>query len=108
MLVQSPGVDFAVGRSLGADCFPAEKYRALLEVSRIVSSHENLPELFHDLAGQLHRLLNFCYLSVLLHDPQRDVMRVHTLETSAPRWSRERNSPWMGRFPPGHGSNRKP
>ena len=85
MLVQSPGVDFAVGRSLGADCFPAEKYRALLEVSRIVSSHENLPELFHDLAGQLHRLLNFCYLSVLLHDPQRNVMRVHTLETSAPR-----------------------
>ncbi len=62
-----------------------EKYRALLEISRIIASHENLPELFRDLAGRLHGLLNFCYLSVVLHDPVRNVMRLRTLETSAPK-----------------------
>ena len=62
-----------------------EKWRALLEVSRIVVSHDNLPELLHDLAGELRGLLNFCYLSVVLHDPVRNVMRLHTLETPAPK-----------------------
>ena len=64
---------------------PGEKYRTLLAVSRSIASHENLTELFHDLAGQLRGLLNFCYLSVVLHDPVRSVMRLHTLETSAPK-----------------------
>jgi formate hydrogenlyase transcriptional activator len=62
-----------------------EKWRALLEVSRIIVSQENLSELLHDLAGQLHGLLNFCYLSVVLHDPDRNVMRLHTLQTPAPK-----------------------
>jgi formate hydrogenlyase transcriptional activator len=62
-----------------------EKYVALLEVSRVIASHENLTELFHDLAGQLHGLLNFRYLSVVLHDSERNVMWLHTLETGAPK-----------------------
>ena len=62
-----------------------EKWRALLEVSRIIVSQENLSELLHDLAGRLHSLLDFCYLSVVLHDPARNVMRLHTLETPAPK-----------------------
>jgi len=62
-----------------------EKWRVLLQVSRIIVSQENLSELLHDLAGQLHGLLNFRYLSVVLHDPARNVMRLHTLETPAPK-----------------------
>ena len=64
---------------------PGEKYRALLEISRIIASHENLTELFRDLAGRLHGLLNFRYLSVVLYDPARNVMRLRTLETSVPK-----------------------
>jgi formate hydrogenlyase transcriptional activator len=60
-----------------------EKWRALLEVSRIITSHENLSELLHDLAGQLHGILDFRYLSIVLHDPVRNVMRLHTLESCA-------------------------
>ena len=62
-----------------------DKWRTLLDVSRIIVSHENLSELLHDLAGELHGLLSFCYLSIVLHDPARNVMRLHTLETPAPK-----------------------
>ncbi|HVP50795.1 MAG TPA: sigma 54-interacting transcriptional regulator [Terriglobales bacterium] len=62
-----------------------EKWRALLEVSRIIATHKNLSELLHNLAGQLHGLLDFGYLSVVLHDPARNVMRLHTLESSVPK-----------------------
>jgi formate hydrogenlyase transcriptional activator len=62
-----------------------EKWRALLEVSRLIVTHENLSELLHNLAGQLHGLLDFGYLSVVLHDPARNVMRLHTLESSVPK-----------------------
>ena len=85
VLVQSLGVDLAPDRIPESVHFLAEKYRALLEISRIIASHENLPELFHDLAGRLRALLNFCYLSVVLHDPARNVMRLHTLETRVPK-----------------------
>jgi formate hydrogenlyase transcriptional activator len=59
---------------------PAEPYLALIEVSRIIASQRTLSDLFHDLAAHLHRLLNFHYLSVVLHDPVHDVMRTHILE----------------------------
>ena len=62
-----------------------EKWHALLEVSRAIVSQENLSELLHDLAGRLRSLLDFCYLSVVLHDPARNVMRLHTLETPVPK-----------------------
>ena len=40
----------AVDETTGVNRCP-EKWRALLEVSRIIVSHENLTELLHDLAG---------------------------------------------------------
>src|SRR5881296_1085980 len=59
----------------------AEQYQALLEVSEAIAVHRDLPSLFHDLVQRLHHVVNFEYMRMLLHDPERDVMRLHTLET---------------------------
>src|SRR5262245_32457364 len=61
-----------------------DQYQALLEVTESIASHRDLSELFHDLTQPLRNLLHFDYLSVRLHDPQRNVMRIHILEKSAP------------------------
>ena len=58
----------------------AEQYQALLEVSEAIAVHRDLPSLFHDLVQRLHHVVNFEYMRLLLHDPERDVMRLHTLE----------------------------
>src|SRR5580704_14096722 len=57
------------------------RYRALLEVSSAITSHRTLEELFSDLAHRLHPIVDFNYLSVLLYDSARNVMRVHILES---------------------------
>lgn len=62
----------------------ADRYLALLELSKLITSHRNFSELFHDLAEHLHRLLNFHFLTVVLHDATRNVMRMHVLETTKP------------------------
>jgi formate hydrogenlyase transcriptional activator len=62
--------------------FPVEQCLTLNEVSRIIASRRNLPELLHDLAERLHSLLDFSYLGVMLYDPARHVMRLHNLEGS--------------------------
>src|SRR6266705_3813978 len=58
----------------------AEQYQALLEVSEAIAVHRDLSSLFHDLVQRLHHVVNFEYMRLLLHDPERDVMRLHTLE----------------------------
>ncbi|HYB76670.1 MAG TPA: GAF domain-containing protein, partial [Candidatus Bathyarchaeia archaeon] len=83
-MVEAVGVGVAERMPESAH-FPVEKYGVLLEVSRLIASHEKLPDLFHDLTGRLRGLLNFCYLSVVLHDPARNVMRLHILETRVPK-----------------------
>ncbi len=60
----------------------SKAYRTLLGASRAIASHTNLKDLFHALAEGLHPLVNFDFLSVVLHDPERNVMRVHVLESS--------------------------
>jgi formate hydrogenlyase transcriptional activator len=59
--------------------FADSQYTTLLEVSQAISSHQSLTELFQDLGRRLHAILNFNYLSLILHDPVHEVMRVHTL-----------------------------
>jgi GAF domain-containing protein len=61
-----------------------DQYQTLLEVTESIVSHRDLSELFHDLAKPLRNVLHFDYLSVRLHDPGRNVMRIHILEKSAP------------------------
>src|SRR5919106_2119609 len=59
------------------------QYQTLLEVTESIASHRDLSVLFHDLAQPLRNVLHFDYLSVRLHDPERNVMRIHILEKSA-------------------------
>ncbi|HKW33081.1 MAG TPA: sigma 54-interacting transcriptional regulator [Candidatus Acidoferrum sp.] len=57
---------------------------ALLEVSEAIAQERDLPALFHDLAVRLHSVIDFDFLSLVLHDAVKNVMRLHVLETHLP------------------------
>jgi len=61
-----------------------QKYLTLLELSKAIASHRELPALFHDLACRLQNLFHFRNLGVMLHDGNRNVMRLHLVETCEP------------------------
>ncbi len=61
------------------------QHQALLEVAEAIAQHRDLGELFHELADRLHRVVEFDYLTVTLHDATRSVMRLHILEAEGPR-----------------------
>src|SRR5262249_22060357 len=44
----------------------------------------DLTALFHELAQRLRKVLEFDFISVMLHDPAADVMRLHILESEQP------------------------
>ena len=58
-----------------------EQYRALLQVSEAIAVNRHLPELIRDLSVRLQEAVQFDYISLLLHDPLRSVLRVHIMET---------------------------
>ncbi len=60
-------------------------YQALLEVSESITRHGDLAELFHDLARRLRPIVPFDFISVMLHDDDKDVMRLHILESERPQ-----------------------
>jgi formate hydrogenlyase transcriptional activator len=60
-----------------------EESTAVWDIAIAIASHTDLSELFHVLAERLHKLLDFHYLSVVLHDPQRDLMWLHILDSSS-------------------------
>ncbi len=57
-----------------------DRYQALLAVSEAIISHRDLPSLFHELAGQLHDVVRFDWLGLILHDGASQTLRVHVLE----------------------------
>ena len=57
-----------------------QQLEALLEVGEAISQQRELGALFHDLAGRLHAVIDFDFLTLILHDPVRNVMRLHILE----------------------------
>jgi formate hydrogenlyase transcriptional activator len=57
---------------------------ALLEVSEAIAQQRDLPALFHELSERLHWVVEFDFLTLVLHDPIRNVMRLHILETRVP------------------------
>ena len=59
----------------------SSRSQALLQVAESIAHHRDLAELFHDLAARLHGVAHFDYLNLVLHDPERQVMRLHLLET---------------------------
>jgi formate hydrogenlyase transcriptional activator len=69
---------------IAVEGLPPQQYLLLLDLSKSIASHRDLGDLFHDLAGRLHNLFDFHNLAVMLHDGARDVMRMHTLDTTEP------------------------
>lgn len=64
-----------------------QKYLTLLELSKAITSHRDLPELFQELACGLQNLFPFRDLAVMLHDERRNVMRSYIMEgCDAPEW----------------------
>lgn len=61
-----------------------EQYRALLEVSESIAAHHDLTELFHALAQRLPRVVHVNFIILTLHDPERDIIRVHTIQANVP------------------------
>jgi formate hydrogenlyase transcriptional activator len=56
--------------------------QALLQVAESIAQHRDLAELFRDLTARLHDVAHFDYLNLVLYDPERQIMRLHLLETS--------------------------
>ena len=54
---------------------------ALLDVSKIIAQHRDLKTLFHELAARLHSIVESDFLTLVLHDPDKNTMRLHVLET---------------------------
>ncbi len=65
----------------------SRQYRTLFEVSESIVSHRELAELFHDLAPRLHRVIEFDFINLILHEPERNVMRSHVLESPNPNYA---------------------
>jgi formate hydrogenlyase transcriptional activator len=63
-----------------------DQYWTLLEVSEFIASHRDLKQLFHDLAPRLHRVVRFDFVSLILHQPERNVMLSHVLECPDPNY----------------------
>ena len=63
----------------------AEIYGALFALAKSISGHNDLDGLCRGLAQSLRRVVGFEYLSLILHDPTRNVMRRHALTTTEPR-----------------------
>src|SRR5687768_8169344 len=59
-----------------------DQLRLLFEVSAAVASHRDLTALFRDLARRLPAVVPFEVIALFLHDPDKDVMRVHMLGTA--------------------------
>jgi formate hydrogenlyase transcriptional activator len=70
----------AVQRQLASE---RDRLRLLLEVSEAIASHRNLDDLFGALAERLPRVVPFDYINALLHDADREAMRLHVLVSPA-------------------------
>src|SRR2546422_2590090 len=65
-------------------CAAGNLHRMLLDVSHATASHRDLKSLLCDLAGLLRRVASFDRLAIVLHDPERDLMRLHTIVSLSP------------------------
>lgn len=59
-----------------------ERYRTMLEVAEAISAHRDLKALFKELARRLPFVIQFDYIGLILHDPEKNVMRSHILRTA--------------------------
>ena len=64
----------------GAAEAPINKFLALCKVSRTIACHRTIPDLLHNVAPPLRRVIDFDFLALMLYDALRNVMQVRTLE----------------------------
>jgi formate hydrogenlyase transcriptional activator len=57
-----------------------DRHEVLIEVADLMVLHRNLPELFAAVAGRLGKRSAAEFTNFALHDPTRNVMRLHVLE----------------------------
>ena len=72
----SPGPEATIGA-------PA-RYRTLLEITNAVISNLTRDALFHAVAQALRRVVPFERTAIVLHSPERDVLRLFVLQSSLP------------------------
>jgi formate hydrogenlyase transcriptional activator len=93
----------ATARDAGEDrrtCARGNLHRILLDVSHATASHRDLKSLLGALAGLLRQVGRFDRLAVVLHDPERDRMRLHTLVSPEPTFLTDLDLP-MSESPAG-------
>ena len=61
-----------------------EQYRTLLEVVEAISAQRDLHKLCRDLAQRLPRVVHVNFVGLCLHDPERNVLRLHTVQANVP------------------------
>jgi formate hydrogenlyase transcriptional activator len=74
-------------------CAPGNLHRMLLDVSHATASHRDLKSLLDDLAGLLRRVARFDRLAIVLHDPEHDTMRLHTIVSLGPTFMTDLDLP---------------
>ena len=59
-----------------------DQLRLLAEVAQAIASHSDLTDLFRDLARRLPGIVPFEVIALFLHDPEKNVLRVHMIGTA--------------------------
>ncbi len=62
------------------------RHQVLLDVTQAIVSHRDLAQLFHELTPRLHLVVQFDFVNLMLHEPNRDVMSSHVLECPDPNY----------------------
>ena len=70
-------------RSAHADLL-LERYRTLLDISESIARLVDVGAVVHDLAHRLSRVAHVHVVGLSLHNPERGVMRLHTIQANVP------------------------
>jgi formate hydrogenlyase transcriptional activator len=61
----------------------SDQLRLLMQVSEAIATHRDLTALCRDLAERLPAIVPFEFIALILHDPEKNVMRIDMLGTAA-------------------------
>ena len=73
-------MDDELVRTADQSALEPSRYEALLQLADLISSPLELTSLFHQLSVRLKSVVSFDFLNLLIHDPQRNVMRLQIWE----------------------------
>ncbi len=62
----------------------SQRYRALLAATDAIAFHQQMPELFQELAKRLRPIVGFATVYFILHDPDKQVMRSTMVDSTGP------------------------